>query len=51
MFHDLTIREVRQETPDAVVICFEVPAELADTYTYQPGQYLTLRADVNGDDV
>lgn len=51
MFHDLTIREIRQETPDSVAICFDVPAALADTFAYQPGQYLTLRADVNGDDI
>ena len=47
MFHDLTIRAVRQETPDAVSITFDTPGAGFD---WQPGQYLTLRADVQGED-
>lgn len=48
MFHDLTIRDVRQETPDAVSITFDTPK---DGFDWRPGQYLTLRADVDGVDV
>jgi ring-1,2-phenylacetyl-CoA epoxidase subunit PaaE len=51
MFHDLTIREIRRETPDAVAISFDVPETLAQDFAYAPGQYLTLRADVNGQDI
>ncbi|MCM2562832.1 2Fe-2S iron-sulfur cluster-binding protein [Lutimaribacter sp. EGI FJ00015] len=47
MFHDLTIRDVRHETPDAVSITFETPE---GGFDWKPGQYLTLRADVRGED-
>ena len=51
MFHTLTIASVRQETPDAVAVSFNVPADAAAEFAYQPGQYLTLRTDVNGADI
>lgn len=50
-FHSLTVSDVRRETDDAVSICFEVPDELREAYRYTPGQYLTLRCDLGGDDV
>lgn len=50
-FHRLTVRDVRRETADAVSIAFDVPAELADDYRYNPGQYLTLRATLDGEDL
>ncbi|MFC4669355.1 1,2-phenylacetyl-CoA epoxidase subunit PaaE [Seohaeicola nanhaiensis] len=51
MFYDLTIRDVRRETDDAVAISFDVPDVLAEAYDFAPGQYLTLRAEVNGQDI
>lgn len=51
MFHDLKIREIRNETADAVAIGFDVPDDLAATFEFQPGQHLTLRATVDGQDV
>lgn len=51
MFHDLTIREVRHETADAVAISFDLPEDLADIFHWKPGQYLTLRAQVDGQDI
>ncbi len=50
-FHRLTISEIRQETPDAVSLAFLVPASLRDDYRYTPGQYLTLHATIDGEDV
>ncbi|MDJ0822990.1 MAG: 2Fe-2S iron-sulfur cluster-binding protein [Paracoccaceae bacterium] len=50
MFHELTISDVRPEGAGAVALCFDVPAALAEAFAYQPGQYLTLRADVGGVD-
>ncbi|MEM8753745.1 MAG: 1,2-phenylacetyl-CoA epoxidase subunit PaaE [Pseudomonadota bacterium] len=50
-FHRLKIAAVRPETSDAVAIRFEVPAALADDYAFTPGQYLTLRAEIDGEDV
>jgi len=51
MFHDLTLSDVHNETKDSVVLTFELPASLKNNFAFVPGQYLTLRADVNGQDV
>lgn len=50
-FHPLTIAEVRQETADAVSIRFDVPDALKPLFTFKPGQHLTLRAELAGQDV
>lgn len=50
-FHTLKIKEVRQETDDSVSIAFDVPADLQETYQYLSGQYLTLKAEINGEEV
>jgi ring-1,2-phenylacetyl-CoA epoxidase subunit PaaE len=50
-FHDLKVKEVRRETEDAVSVSFELEEGLAEAYTFLPGQYLTLRTTINGEDV
>src|SRR6185369_11625984 len=50
-FHRLAIARVESETRDAVAITFEVPADLREQFRYAPGQHLTLRADVAGQDL
>ena len=50
-FHALTIARVQRETPDAVSVIFEVPPGLAETYRYMQGQHLTLRAQVEGQEL
>ncbi|MDN3919928.1 1,2-phenylacetyl-CoA epoxidase subunit PaaE [Roseateles violae] len=50
-FHPLRVREVRPDTEEAVLVSFEVPPELAETFAFKPGQYLTLRNEVNGEDL
>ena len=50
-FHSLTIKEINRETEDAVSIAFEVPESLQDQYQYLSGQYLTLKSDINGEDI
>jgi ring-1,2-phenylacetyl-CoA epoxidase subunit PaaE len=47
-FHSLAVREVRPLTTDSVEVTFAVPEELADDYSYSPGQYVALRAIVDG---
>lgn len=49
-FHTLKIAAVDQDTADSVVIRFDVPDALKQDYRFTPGQYLTLRADINGED-
>ncbi len=50
-FHLLTISELKKETPNAVCISFEIPSQLTDTFTFKAGQYITLKATVNGKEV
>ena len=50
-FHRLTIRDVKRETADAVSIAFSLPPDLAADYEFAPGQYLTLRAMLEGEDI
>jgi ring-1,2-phenylacetyl-CoA epoxidase subunit PaaE len=47
-FHELEVAEVRPLTADAVEVTFAVPEELADDYTYLPGQYVALRKELDG---
>ena len=51
MFRSLRVAEVRRETSEALSILFAVPPELAAAYRFEPGQYLTLRAFVDGKDI
>ena len=50
-FHRLKVREVRRETADCVSVAFDVPAELTETFSFTAGQHLTLRAQIEGEDV
>ena len=50
-FHNLTIADIRQETPDAVSLGFAVPERFESAYRFLPGQYLTLRAEIAGEDL
>jgi len=50
-FHTLTIADVREETASALSVSFDVPDALAAAYRYVAGQYLTLRATIDGEEV
>ena len=50
-FHDLTVSRVSPEAAGAVAITLAVPADLRAKFDFQPGQFLTLRADIDGADV
>ena len=51
VFHALTVRDVRKETDEATSLAFDVPAGLRDDYSFIQGQYLTLKADINGEEL
>jgi ring-1,2-phenylacetyl-CoA epoxidase subunit PaaE len=48
-FHALKVADIRRETDEAVSVAFAVPDELEDSFRFVQGQYLTLRATVNGE--
>jgi len=47
-FHTLTISDVQPETENAIAITFDVPEDLKPMFLYKAGQYLTVKAIVNG---
>ena len=50
-FNTLTVAGVRKLTKDSVEVTFTVPDELAADYDYLPGQYVALRAQIDGQEV
>jgi ring-1,2-phenylacetyl-CoA epoxidase subunit PaaE len=47
-FHRLPVAQVRKETRDAIVVEFDVPDALRETFGFTQGQYLTLRTTIDG---
>ncbi len=50
-FHTLKVKAVKKETPDCVSIAFDMPESLKEAYLFKPGQYLTLKKQLNGEEV
>lgn len=50
-FHNLKVADIYKETEDTSVVTFEIPLELKDVFEFRQGQHLTLKADINGEDV
>ena len=50
-FHDLAVARVTPEAAGAVALTLAVPPELEGTFAFEPGQFLTLRTELNGEDV
>ena len=50
-FHSLTVKDIYKETTDTSVVTFHIPEELKQDFNFRQGQHLTLKADINGEDV
>jgi ring-1,2-phenylacetyl-CoA epoxidase subunit PaaE len=50
-FHRLKVRDLRREIADTVSISFEIPENIRDTFRFTQGQYLTLKTQINGEEV
>ncbi|RDI21287.1 1,2-phenylacetyl-CoA epoxidase subunit PaaE [Pseudacidovorax intermedius] len=51
LFHSLRVRTVEPDTAEAVIVSFDVPPELRQTFGFTQGQYLTLRKQIDGQDL
>ena len=51
LFHPLRVRRIEPDTAEAVIVTFEVPEALRDVFGFTQGQYLTLRREVDGQDL
>jgi ring-1,2-phenylacetyl-CoA epoxidase subunit PaaE len=50
-FHDLQVANITPEAAGAVAITLQVPTELQSGFNFKAGQFLTLRATIEGNDV
>jgi ring-1,2-phenylacetyl-CoA epoxidase subunit PaaE len=50
-FHPLKIAQVEALTDDALAVRFTVPPELHDAYRFAHGQFITLKAQVDGEEL
>jgi ring-1,2-phenylacetyl-CoA epoxidase subunit PaaE len=50
-FHDLPVSNITPEAAGAVAITFQVPEDLRSGFNFKAGQFLTLRAIIDGKDV
>ena len=50
-FYPLKILDVRRETDEAISVMLEPTPEIAADFAFAPGQHLTFRADIDGEDV
>ncbi len=51
VFHRLEVIEIEPLTDDSVAVTFDVPPELEDVFTFVPGQHVTVRSQIDGQDV
>ena len=50
-FHELPIARISPEAAGAVAITFAVPTEQREAFAFEPGQFLTVRAHIAGQEV
>lgn len=50
-FHSIQVADIYKETKDCSVITFDIPENLKSDFSYNSGQYLTLRTTINGQEV
>lgn len=50
-FHRLKIKEIKKETEDCVSISFVIPENLQTDFSFHPGQNVTCRTLLNGEDI
>src|SRR5450432_304011 len=50
-FHKLTVNKVFKDTPDCVIISFDIPESLKDQFEYVHGQNITLKKNIDGEEI
>lgn len=51
VFHPLRVTEVTPLTDESVTVTFDVPDDVKDRFDYLPGQHVTVRHHIEGEDV
>jgi ring-1,2-phenylacetyl-CoA epoxidase subunit PaaE len=50
-FHSLRVRSVIPDATDALIVTLDIPEDLKDTFHFQQGQHLTLRATLEQEEL
>ncbi|GGZ89099.1 ferredoxin--NADP reductase [Algibacter mikhailovii] len=50
-FYKLSVKNINRETDKAISISFNIPENLKDTFAFKAGQYITLKTEINGNEV
>lgn len=50
-FYPLKVKDIYKETKDCSVVTFEVPEEVQSSFQFKPGQHLTLKAMIDGEEL
>ena len=50
-FHSLTVKHIKPLTPSSVAITFEIPKDLLQTFDFIPGQYITIKKEIKGEEL
>ncbi|MEL6843749.1 MAG: FAD-binding oxidoreductase, partial [Bacteroidota bacterium] len=50
-FYPLKVSQIDHNAQDCVLVSFEVPTALQNDFLFRQGQYLTLKAEIGGEDV
>lgn len=50
-FHKVKVADIYKETQDTSVVTFDIPEELQEAFKFRQGQHLTLKADINDEDL
>jgi ring-1,2-phenylacetyl-CoA epoxidase subunit PaaE len=50
-FHKLKVKDIRRETAESVSVAFDVPPQLQPEYLFKQGQYITIKMNIDGEEV
>lgn len=50
-FHQLRVSDITNTTEECVIVSLKVPQSISSDFEYKQGQYLTLKAEINGENV
>lgn len=50
-FHPIKVKDIRRETDSCVSVALDIPAEQKEHFHFLPGQYLTFRHLIAGEDI
>tara|TARA_B100001059_G_C17821079_1_gene578339 strand:- start:808 stop:1875 length:1068 start_codon:yes stop_codon:yes gene_type:complete len=50
-FYEITVQEIIRETDDCLSMTFDIPEKFVNDFNYKSGQYITLKAEIEKEEV